>query len=218
LHNNESEGIQKINHLNMAHLTQELELQKCPHCNVDTPSLKQQWGTVTTTHSGGNQRNWRVYKCTRCGGLVTAASNRTDSYVTEIYPTTSQVDDSIPEKARGYLDQALNSLHAPAGAVMLAASAVDSMLKAKNYAEGNLYNRINQAADDHVITKEMSRWAHQVRLDANDQRHADDEAALPTDQDAKKSIEFALALAEFIFVLPSRVTRGLEETKPSSQE
>ena len=60
----------------------------------------------------------------------------------------------------------------------------------------------------------MAKWAHQVRLDANDQRHADESAPLSTKQDAERSVRFALALAEILFVLPARVTRGIEESKP----
>jgi predicted membrane chloride channel (bestrophin family) len=93
---------------------------------------------------------------------------------------------------------------------MLAASAVDSMLKAKGYVEGTLYTRIDKAANDHVITPDMAAWAHAVRLDANDQRHADNAAALPTEQDAKKVLDFAATLAQIMFVLPSRVARGLQ--------
>ena len=54
----------------------------------------------------------------------------------------------------------------------------------------------------------MAAWAHEVRLDANDQRHADEGAPLPAEADAAKVIEFAKALAEFLFVLPARVARG----------
>lgn len=35
---------------------------------------------------------------------------------------------------------------------MLAASAVDAMLKLTGYNEGNLYSQIEKAANDHVIT------------------------------------------------------------------
>ena len=91
---------------------------------------------------------------------------------------------------------------------MLAASSLDSMLKAKGYTDGSLYTRIDKAAADHIITEEMAAWAHEVRLDANDQRHADDSADLPKPNDANKAIEFAQALAEFLFVLPARVARG----------
>jgi len=129
--------------------------------------------------------------------------------VLEIFPNSPEVDESIPEKAKVYLTQAINSRSAPAGAVMLTASAVDAMLKAKKYTSGSLYHRIEAAVKSHLITPEMATWAHEVRLDANDQRHADDEARLPTTQDADKAINFSLALAEFLFVLPAKIQRGL---------
>jgi hypothetical protein len=132
--------------------------------------------------------------------------------VQEIFPIVDSIDNTIPAVARSYLTQATQSLHAPAGAVMLAASAVDAMLKEKNYKDGSLYGRIEKAAADHLITQEMAKWAHQVRLDANDQRHADEKASLPTEADAKKCVEFAKSLAAFMFVLPSRVKRGLAES------
>ena len=53
--------------------------------------------------------------------------------VEAMYPNTKQVDESIPDPAATYLLQAIESVHAPAGAVMLTASAVDAMLKSKNY-------------------------------------------------------------------------------------
>ena len=93
---------------------------------------------------------------------------------------------------------------------MLSASAVDAMLKQKSYLEGSLHSRINQAAENHLITQEMAQWAHEVRLDANIERHADQSEELPSADDARKTVEFASALAEFIFVLPSRIQRGIE--------
>ena len=121
-------------------------------------------------------------------------------------------DEAIPDRARDYLNQAIESLHAPAGAVMLCASSVDAMLKEKNYKEGRLYERIDEAAKDHLITSEMAAWAHEIRLDANDQRHADESAGLPTQAETEKCIAFTKALGEFLFVLPSRVERGRKGT------
>jgi len=94
---------------------------------------------------------------------------------------------------------------------MLTASAVDAMLKAKGYSEGSLYIRIDKASKDHLITEEMAKWAHAVRLDANDQRHADEGSELPTEADAKRSIDFATSLAMFLFTLPARVSKGLAQ-------
>ena len=95
---------------------------------------------------------------------------------------------------------------------MLSASSVDAMLKVKGYKDGSLYQRIKDASAGHIITEDMATWAHQVRLDANDQRHADESAQFPTTEEAQRSLDFAMALAEILFVLPARVTRGLQES------
>jgi len=152
---------------------------------------------------------WLVYVCGTCGGMVTAWASKHNYPVEAVYPKIESVDLEIPERPRAYLLQASESLHAPAGAVMLAASSVDSMLKAKGFCEGSLYSRIDKAAAEHVITSDMASWAHAVRLDANDQRHADETSALPTMTDAQRVLDFATTLAQIMFVLPDRVARGL---------
>jgi hypothetical protein len=134
----------------------------------------------------------------------------------DFFPKTPGVDDSLPAPAREYLRQAISSIHAPAGAVMLSASAVDAMLKAKGLTTGSLYSRIEQAAKDHLITEEMSAWAHDVRLDANDQRHADPDTALPSSVDAQRCVDFATAFGQFLFVIPSRVARGRKDASQAT--
>lgn len=202
----------------MPRLLAQLELHKCPHCNVDKPSLHHVANFNTNNNAGSFTRYWKVYGCSRCGGAVTASSLNENGDMYEIFPAPEGVAQEIAEPARSFLAQALDSLHAPAGAVMLAASAIDAMLKSKDYREGSLFNRINQAASDHLITSEMAEWAHSVRLDANEPRHADETAPLPTADDARRSLDFAQALAEFLFVLPSRVSRGITEADATSAE
>lgn len=193
----------------MPNLTAPLQFSRCPHCNVDTPSLIQQWRGETRDQAGNNLRRWMLYACTRCGGMVTAVAPQFDQPVTEHFPSAPTIPSDLPPRASTYLEQAVSSIHAPAGAVMLTASAVDAMLKAKGYTDGSLYTRIDKAAADHLITEDMAKWAHAVRLDANDQRHADATSSLPTEPDAKRCIDFASALALFLFTLPARVSKGL---------
>lgn len=189
-----------------------LSLSRCPHCRVAKPLLNRQHKMETRDHSGQIVREWYVYACSTCGGVVVASVvNGTGRQVAEVFPSIGDLDDAIPERARSYLKQARDSLHAPAGAVMLAASAVDAMLKEKGFKTGSLYQRIDKAAEDHAITSGMAAWAHDVRLDANDQRHSDEAAALPGQPDAVRCVDFASALAEILFVLPSRVARGRAE-------
>jgi len=200
----------------MPRLLPQLEVDRCPHCGVDKPTLGQRHTFQTSDHSGGSTRHWIIYACSRCGGVVSAASQAEKGNVTEIYPSPTSISEAIPEPARSYLNQALESLHIPAGGVMLAASAVDAMLKAKAYKAGTLFERINKAAEDHLITAEMAQWAHSVRLDANEPRHADEQAPLPSPADARRSLDFALALGEFLFVLPSKVNRGITDAVAKS--
>lgn len=195
----------------MARLDPQLELPRCPHCNVNNPNLSEVHRCETNDHSGLVLRRWRIYKCASCGSLVTAWAMNFGQESIQVFPEPQSLDELIPERPRAYLHQAIESLHSPAGAVMLAASSVDSMLKIKGYKENSLYSRIEQAAKDHLITVDMAKWAHDVRLDANDQRHADDNASLPSVEDAKRCVDFAQALAQFIFVLPARVQRGIAE-------
>ena len=191
-------------------LLTELDLDRCPHCNVAKPNIPKVFGPhENNSYKKNNHRFWAVYSCKTCGGLVIAAcKNAHTNPITEMYPQRIMVDESIPVRAKDFLSQAIESLHAPAGAVMLAASAVDAMLKDKGYIEGSLFNRIEKAAKDHLITQEMSEWAHEVRLESNDQRHADEESVMPSEEDAKRITDFAQAFAEYLFVLPAKIRSG----------
>lgn len=197
----------------MPRLESNLIITRCPHCNVDNPNLTQRTSFDTQSFNGSCQRTWIIYACQRCGGVTTAWANQQGSEIKQMFPNTISLDNSIPERARAYLDQAIDSLHAPAGSIMLSACSVDAMLKEKGYKDGSLYSRINKAVENHLITKEMADWAHEVRLDANDQRHADESASLPTEKDAQITIDFTLALAQFLFVMPSKVQQGIEKAK-----
>ena len=92
------------------------------------------------------------------------------------------------------------------------------MLKALALVDGSLYRRIDEAASKGLLTPDMAEWAHDVRLDANDQRHADVAAIAPDFEHAKRCLEFAKALADILFVLPARVTRGKTSAHKAAQK
>src|SRR5437763_1920481 len=118
----------------MPRLLGQLDLEQCPHCGVNAPNLYLIHSFETTAFKGVPTRYWKIYACKKCGGVVSAASSQSSSgEASEVYPTSTEVDQSIPNPAKSYLAQANSSLHAPSGAIMLAASAVDAMLKAHSY-------------------------------------------------------------------------------------
>ncbi|OUR88294.1 hypothetical protein A9Q81_24215 [Gammaproteobacteria bacterium 42_54_T18] len=191
-----------------------LALERCPHCSVHKPNLVLLNSFNTAAHDLKGERFWGIYSCSTCGSVVTAGAPRGRGHVgivSEVYPSHGNLSSDIPQRPFNYLQQAIDSLHAPSGAVMLCASSVDAMLKEKEYLTGSLYKRIDQAVEENLMTSDMASWAHDVRLDANDERHADEDAEMPTTADAKRAVDFTKALAEFLFVLPAKVQRGLKK-------
>jgi uncharacterized protein DUF4145 len=189
-------------------------VENCPHCGVTHPALMQAWssGQPLERATPGMRYAWVIYKCISCGSLVTARGQPNQlanaTTVTAIFPQAKEVHMDVPEPARTFLNQAFQTLHAPDAAAMVAGSAVDAMLKNLGYKEGSVYARITQAVNDHKLTEGMGAWAHEVRLGSNRPRHADDEKPHITPEEAKQSVEFAEALAYFLFVLTKQIERG----------
>ncbi len=218
--------------------TQLVGVKRCPHCSVAHPTLQRLWGTGSpikgAVYEGREQsecgRMWAVFACQSCGGVVLCASCHYQqpaphvppkpcgkpNEVILMFPSAPTVDDDLPERARNYLRQAIESIHAPDGAAILVASAVDAMLKDKGFDSGSLYSRIEKAISGHVLTPSMGEWAHQIRLDANDVRHADLDNPHRTPNEAKQLIEFAKALGQFLYVLPAQVAAGLRASSSGS--
>jgi hypothetical protein len=195
-----------------------LDLPRCPHCGIARPNLKHRTSIETWPQSGEPRSRWVIYACETCGGVVVAASYGDDrsARVYYIFPPPPELDEAIPEPARECLRQARESVHAPIEAVVLAAHAVDEMLGERGVHGNSLNEKIERAAADHLITKEMATWAHEVRLDANAERHPKKGAPLPTEEDARRVIAFAEALAQYLFELPALVRHGREDSKPST--
>lgn len=200
-------------------MTDYLALGRCPHCQVNLPNLHRVATFETKSHLGYS-RTWGTYVCQKCGGVVTASTSlhrvdddnphyrEPDTFVHAFFPQPEgALDVSIPKRARDLLAEAIDSQ--AVGAVLLCSQAVDAMLQARGYTEGdNLNLRIREAANQGDITEDMANFANEVRLDANAQRHSKESAPLPTDEDRARSIAFARALAEYLFVLPAEVERG----------
>lgn len=185
-----------------------LDLRRCPFCKIADPNLHYAWSTLTNNRAG-EKSCWAAYICASCGGVVTALLSQIDGTVFRTIPAEREAAPELPDGARDFLNQAIGSIHsAPSGAQMLSASAVDDMLKEKGLVKGSLYSRIDQAAEQHLITQDMKEWAHEVRLEANNPRHADRAVRRATPEDAQRCVDFADALGEFLFVLPARIRRG----------
>jgi hypothetical protein len=207
-----------------------LELARCPHCSTANPTLSRKHSLIAQAAKGhfvspasGKWMQWHVYICESCAGLVAAGTVITANQinytlaepVVRLVPPVEAVSADVPAQPSRYLMQARETLSSPSASIVMSASAVDAMLKARGYTAGTLHSRIEKAEKEGVLTKDMAAWAHDIRLDANDERHADLDASAVSLEDARKCLEFAEALAELLFVLPARVKRGLTSTAPA---
>lgn len=193
-----------------------LGVSRCPHCGVADPNLRFLCGSknpIQGANSRYPQRFWSSYNCATCGGGVLVSFFPGAQTAAEMYPEPKEAHADIPEPARRYLQQAYETLHAPDAAAVMAGSAVDAMLKKLGLTEGSLYSRIDKAVENHIITKAMGDWAHEVRLGSNRPRHADKEDPHVTPAQAHQSVEFTEALGQFLFVLTARIERGTEDAK-----
>jgi hypothetical protein len=136
-------------------------------------------------------------------------ANLMNGYVDEVYPPAPSAHEDIPDIARRFLQQAMDTIHAPDAAAVMAGAAVDAMLKELGYENGSVYSRIDSALADNKLTKGMAEWAHVVRLGSNRPRHADKEQPHVSPDEAKQSVEFAEALGNFLFVLSAKIYRGI---------
>ena len=192
---------------------------RCPHCSISNPMIVQYWSG--TTMDAMNIRNhWAFYACLNCGGGVAAKGPDNNSLVfglpAEMFPHSPEAHQDIPPIARKFLQQAMDTLHAPDAAAVMAGSAVDAMLKELGYSNGSVYQRIDQALDDNKLTQGMADWAHSVRLGSNRPRHADASNPHVSFEEAKQSVDFAEALGNFLFVLTARVSRGIAAASSAS--
>jgi hypothetical protein len=194
-----------------------LEIERCPHCSVSNPLLVEVWSQLTQGSANQVPVGWGAFACTRCGGVSVASgmagSGIDPRYPNKVFPTPKSAHRDLPDVARTFLQQAFDTLHAPDAAAVMAGSAVDAMLKSRGLEKGSLYDRIDQALDQHILTDGMARWAHSVRLGSNRPRHSDADNPHVSEEEAQQSVEFAEALGQFLFVLTAKIERGIEAAK-----
>src|SRR5579871_5912299 len=96
-----------------------LPLERCPHCRVAKPSLVHVFSNQTTNFAKQNPRWWFAYVCASCGGITLTVApivaNNLPGDIVQTWPPEDVVAETVPQRAREFLGQALASVHAPAG-------------------------------------------------------------------------------------------------------
>jgi hypothetical protein len=167
---------------------------------------------------------WALYSCTSCllciSVCIAQAWGATGRLRTVLaFPTIvsshSRLKDT-PSSARDYLLEAERIRRdSPRSSILATATAIDHMLKHRGYKTGSLYERINAAVAAQEFPKSIGDWAHEVRLDANDIRHADEhtDPSYYSAQRADLLWRLAATISDVWFGIPAEIARGRAATK-----
>jgi hypothetical protein len=122
-----------------------------------------------------------------------------------------EAPDHLPPNVRAFfLEAAANVKSGPNAAGAMLRKSIDVSLKVvAPDAKGTLFSRIDQAAKQNIITKELAEWAHHVRLGGNDA--AQDEDPI-TPEEAQQLYKFTELLLMYLFTLPGMLTEQRKET------
>jgi hypothetical protein len=195
-----------------------LDLENCPQCQVAKPLLTQIWFSPPYLYNNDLfDGGWAVYQCSKCRRVILTCAPGYEE-IRLIWPKQTILPTEIPDRARKALSEAVKIMGAaPSASIIQSQRAVELMLHAKGVTVGKdvtFNDKIKEAADKQIMIPAMVDWANEIRWAANDERHLNVEDATP--DDAQQCVEFALALAQNLFVLPARITRGLDRAKLKS--
>ena len=209
---------------------QRLPLDRCSWCAVAKPTLTAKNVDPPISIGNGYVLIWATYTCTSCHHIILAHFTCSSMYVDlnkqidqkvvmlktlQYFPSDkNEIDAAIPADIADLMADAIEIKNRPRPCSVACGTAVEAMLKTKSLTNGNLSDRINEAVEKHIITKDMGDWAHHIRLERNANTHEPLGESFTTD-DSNRCIDFMVTLADILFVFPARVTRGINAVTQS---
>ena len=201
----------------------------CPHCDTERIGFTPIGGAVQVKPD--RQLALLFLQCQGCGHGVIAevldpgtaqrwVQGQTSSpgNIVQMYPKAVQPQSpaDVPDNVRLAFLSGLDNLGrengANAAAIMFRRSVELGAKKLNPNGKGDLKQRIEQLPSD-LATPAMKKWAHHVRLEANDAAHDLEEF---TKEDAEKLHKFAEMFLTYAFTLPETLRKAggtVEEPK-----
>ena len=126
-----------------------------------------------------------------------------------VYPELQEltVPQNTPENIARNYKTALRNLDSGADADFEAAGilvrkALETAVNESNAQGANLKQKIDNLADNLIITRHMQQWAHEIRVIGNEAAHEDTPL---TREDAVDAVNFTEMLLTYLFTLPGMI-------------
>ncbi len=190
----------------------------CPYCHKHTslyiPPATDSSGDVavyTQCHIRiGDHDRWAMGVCNACSSVVLIHESDMGSYWAEEYyptPLPSPVDTRLPDFIKADLQEAKLCFSQSAfnATAMLCRRAIALIcMDKKANPKSDLFTQIGWMRDNHIITGDMSTWAHTVRLVGNDVAHPEGlDNTRVEEEDAQAILELAEQMANTLYVTPA---------------
>ncbi len=197
--------------------------RRCPHCgkvaayNPDN-NTRRQFSRRPSTHA-----RLDICQNDECGCATVAILDENLTKVLETYPPLAEAPDKLlPNDVAVAFGEALKALREGIwnSSVVMCSRALDEAtveLKAKG---GSLFERIENLAETHRITPDLSEWAHTGRLAANLGRHGAEkeqgEKKWNDENDAKEIVEFSRWFFQYVYLLPKQLAERRGRVSPQA--
>jgi len=193
-----------------------LELERCPHCSVYNPNLNMVGGEIGSQNfDGKDKRVWKIYVCSKCGGVVSAYSTSSSTNVIEYYPShqaetfdfeylDGDVADDFKEALKCYSHKCYNAFAAMCRrTIQSAATALGAKGKDK------VTKQINNLKDLADIDSETYEVLEQIIIAGHDGAHPH----LPNLSPERSVIllELMKDVLNELFVRKAKIQKSIEE-------
>jgi hypothetical protein len=201
----------------------------CPHChkeNVAFQSIAEVNWTIESTMFTV------FFKCASCYKGLTATiqmraqptphkydgdiQNSSSHPIIDTYPKPPTIEAPlyIPDNIRNFYLQTVKSFRHQSwdASAIMSRKVIEATAKHLDPKfSGNLKQRIDNLAAQHIITESMKDWAHEIRLEANVAAHEVEEF---DEKSAKDLLNFSEPFLMYVFTLPGM----LEERRKSDSD
>jgi len=169
--------------------------QTCPHCGV--------YSTISVVSIAGSSHY--IYMCDHCSKLFLLVMDK--GKVIDQYPKrTPKLDAAIPlDVANDYIE-AIKCFDVSAfkASVVMCRRALQTSVIGKGASNGRLIDQIDELCRKGVITEDIGKWSHEIRLTGNIGAHPDGLEDV-TPQDAEDLLKFLEEYLNYVYVMPAKV-------------
>ena len=155
------------------------------------------------------------YDFIRCGGcqkpaMAVVITSPFEDRIDAIYPSAGIAPDHLPKEVASRYSSGLRVMgDSPEAAGMMFRKALEVGLRSLRPDDsGDLYTRINKAAEAGAITPDLQEWAHRIRDEGNAAAHDD---AIPSRDEILEFKRFTELVLLYLFTLPGMLTEWSEK-------